>query len=148
MQLCSATVSLHCSELNGKLETYAHACQSIGIDINWDNLSAEPSSERLDTIGAAAAGPSATSAGITAHPLSAPETASAIAEEVQTDGASATNSVKKVGGGSGSSGSSAEPGSAEAAVEALAAAMPLRLSGLNSMIRTSTQDRKGEEHEG
>lgn len=142
------------SELNAKLEMYVSACQSIGLDVSWDGLAAEPSNDRLDMAAAAAAAQLGTSSqGGTTGP--AVPTASAIAEEVQAEasqplanGTAAAGGKKSSAGGrpvgGNSSSSGAEPSSTEAAVEALAAALPLRLSGMGSMLRTSTQDRKGE----
>eukprot|EP00879_Flechtneria_rotunda_P008194 GHRR01008584.1.p2 GENE.GHRR01008584.1~~GHRR01008584.1.p2 ORF type:complete len:370 (+),score=167.55 GHRR01008584.1:2867-3976(+) len=166
MRLLSAEVN----ELSAKLELCAAAGTDIsweGLVAAAEYCSANSNSNMLGTAGstepaelAAADSPDGIVASSQAkHTVTADAAkqtaeapAAAISSNGTADGAKEINeaghkrglgSISHVSCSSDPSYGSAATGSADAAVEALAAALPLRLNGIG-MLRASTQDRKGE----
>jgi hypothetical protein len=161
-----------CSELNAKLEWFAHASAALGLDAPWEQpLTAEASSGSApgshpislspptSSGGAQPAAPAAADSlpSLPGQPAAVNAAASAVAEsqEVPADAAAAAAAAllrknsgsmtqRSMGGDGVAAASGGGSSSAEvAAVEALAAAMPLRMS--TQVLRTSAQERRGEE---
>jgi hypothetical protein len=167
-----------CSELNAKLEWYAHASAALGLDAAWEaaltseaSSGSAPGSHPIHVSpptslgGAHPAAPAAPADSLMPLPGQAPHAAAAAAlDESQempsgasTDAAHAASaataqmvrknsgsmSQRSVGGeGAAASVSSGGSGPEVAAVEALVAALPLRLS--TQVLRNSSQERRGE----
>ncbi|WIA20378.1 hypothetical protein OEZ85_004800 [Tetradesmus obliquus] len=147
-------LSAEINELNAKLEWYIHASSALGLDAPWDNhsLTAEHSSGSAPGSHPISMSPPTSLAGAAA-PAAAPAASDVLlplGESQEMPAADAAHAAAAANGllvhrssgsmtqrSAGGEGASPEV----AAVEALAVALPLRMS--TQVLRTSSQERRG-----